>query len=73
MSSIATIEELNADQLLDDVKIQWCGQVVILWHAETGKILTRLTVDGGTVAKVVNWCRKNSYRCTQVQGGRIML
>ena len=71
-AKMKTIEELNADFLLDDVTVLWSGTNAILLL--NGKHLTYFSaLEGDLVAKITRWCRKNSYRCTQIQNGRIMV
>lgn len=63
---------LNQDSILEDVKVLWHGQYVLLL-SEGGKTLTTLEADLKVQEKILRWCQKNSYRCTQIHDGRIWL
>lgn len=72
-----TMEQLNADFMLDNTRVLWAGDVVALFTAGQGKNylgkqLTVFTADN-IVAKITRWCAKNNYRCTQVREGRVWL
>ena len=71
MKTPRTIEELNADLMLDDVKVLWTGNFVQLYFGN--KFLTTLEATANLQDKITRWCDKNCMRCTQVHDGRIWL
>ena len=66
-----TIEELNADPMLENVYVRWMGQTVSLYAGN--KMLTVLSATPNVLDKIVRWLDKNSYRATQIHDGRIWL
>jgi hypothetical protein len=67
-----TIEEMNADLLRDDVRVQWMGQSACLFHGD--KLMAVFATQApGLIEKIVRWLNKNCYRCTQIQNGKINL
>jgi hypothetical protein len=68
-------ETNQTDLGLDDIQILWTGQYVQLY--KRGKLtdnpLTTLRVSAALVPNIMRWCLKNSYRCSQIRGGKICL
>jgi hypothetical protein len=68
-----TIEQLNSDFTLDDVKVWWQGRYVIL-QKQDGTVLTSLDTElPDLLGRIVRWLSKNSMRCSQIHDGRIWL
>lgn len=68
-------EKNQKDLMLDDLKVWWVGDsVVLLKGGQTMTIFSARSTTGPTVAeKISRWCVKNHYRCSQVQNGKVML
>lgn len=67
-------ERNQKDQMLDDVGVQWMGQMVRLYskYPGNGRTLTTLSA-ANVVGKIKRWCVKANYRCSQIQNGKVML
>lgn len=63
-------EAYQKDLTLDDLQVHWAGQVVRLLSGNT--LMAHFTPHN-VIYKIKNWCVKNSYRCSQIQNGRILL
>ena len=63
-------DELQKDQSVDDVQVQWCGDLVRLYR--NTRTLTVLRADN-TAEKIKRWCEKNTYRCSAIRYGRIWI
>jgi len=68
-----SIEDLNADIMLDDAKLLWTGRTATLMDPSMRKVLAVFTADEAILPKLCAWLRKNHMRCTQIQNGRIIL
>ena len=66
-----SIIDLNNDKSLDDIKVQWCGNIVRL--LKNTSCVGIITADENAVKKIERLCIKNAYRCSQIQNGKIML
>jgi len=66
--------ELNQKDLtLDDTKVLWGGAFVYLQNADRTKDLASVRANANTVVKLMAWCVKNHYRCSQIVNGRVEL
>lgn len=68
----------QADLTLEDIKVIWMGRTVLLHKYGSdpktlGPMLTSMVADSNIVQKIKRWCVKNSYRCSQIQNGKVML
>lgn len=62
----------QADLSLDNIKVQWMGESVLLYKGNENltSLSSRLPY---IVERIMAYCVKNTYRCSQIQNGRIML
>lgn len=78
MYSVGMIETQFAknqkDLSLTNLGVHWMGTSVELYSKETGRMLTFLTVsDAPVIQKIMAWCVKNHYRCSQIVNGMLQL
>lgn len=67
----ATMDALNRDLSLDDLKVWWTGQTVRLQQGN--RVCAMFSATGDLQEKILRWCLKSHYRCTQLHDGRIWL
>src|SRR5688572_30486827 len=74
---ISKFEKNRFDFMLDDTKVIWAGASVQLYaQPEPGKLGALCSVFNAstqTIKHIMRWCVKNSYRCSQIQNGKINL
>ncbi len=58
--------------MLPNVKVQWMGEYVHLYSEATGQGVANFHAQEA-FESISRWCAQNSYRCDQLQNGKIML
>ena len=69
-----TLDRLNKDLSLEDVRPWWRSNRVELWDHDFKKPMAEFSTETESLQREITaWCVKNNYRCSAIHDGKIWL